>query len=168
MALQWYALRSKPRKEDVVWRLVSTRGFEVFYPRLRIKPVNPRARKVQPYFPGYMFIRVDLEKSGISSFQWMEHTAGLVSFGGEPAIVPDSLIHAIQNRVQEVETTTVNLIDNLRSGDIVRIHYGPFQGYEAIFNTRISGTERVRVLLKILGDRLLPIEMDAEAVNRIE
>jgi len=68
MALQWYALRSKPHKEEAVLHQVVTRGYEVFYPRLRVKPVNPRARKIQPYFPGYMFIHVDLEEAGLSTF----------------------------------------------------------------------------------------------------
>ena len=31
MTLHWYALRSKPRKEEIVWKQVIERGFEVFY-----------------------------------------------------------------------------------------------------------------------------------------
>jgi transcriptional antiterminator RfaH len=166
MALQWYALRSKPHKEEAVLHQVVTRGYEVFYPRLRVKPVNPRARKIQPYFPGYMFIRVDLEEAGLSTFQWMTHTAGLVNFGGEPAIVPAALIHAIQRRVAEIEINRGEPVDDLHSGDRIRIQYGPFLGYEAIFDARVSGTERVRVLLKLLNDRLVLLELDADIVER--
>ena len=85
MALRWYALRSKTRKEDIVHRQVKEKGFEVFYPRLRTNPVNPRSRKYKPYFPGYLFIQANLEEVGLSMFQWMPHTLGLVSFGGEKA-----------------------------------------------------------------------------------
>ncbi|HEB63956.1 MAG TPA: hypothetical protein ENJ02_00220, partial [Chloroflexi bacterium] len=66
MSANWYVLRSKARKEDAVYAQALQRGLEVFYPRLRVNPVNPRARKVRPYFPGYMFVRVDLEAVGRS------------------------------------------------------------------------------------------------------
>ena len=95
MPYHWYALRSKSRKEDAVWRQLQSQGYEVFYPNLRVHPVNPRSRKIVPYFPGYLFVEADLEQSGISVFQWMPHTVGLVSFGGEASIVPENLILAI-------------------------------------------------------------------------
>jgi transcription antitermination factor NusG len=161
MAEQWYALRSKPRKEDVVWNQVRQRGFEVFYPRLRINPINPRSRKFKPYFPGYLFIKVDIETVGLSTFQWLPHTTGLVSFGGEPSSVPDNLIHAIKRRVEEIIEAGGVVFDDLQKGDPVRINYGPFEGYEAIFDARLPGTERVRVLLQFLSDRYVLIELDA-------
>jgi transcription antitermination factor NusG len=161
MALHWYALRSKPRKEDVVWKQVRDRGYEVFYPRLRVNPVNPRSRKVKPYFPGYLFVRVDIETVGLSTFQWLPHSSGLVSFGGEPSPVPDNLIYAIQRRVEEIIEAGGEVFDGLHKGDRVRITYGPFEGYEAIFDTRLPGTERVRVLLQFLSDRYVPVELEA-------
>jgi transcription antitermination factor NusG len=160
MSLQWFALRSKPRKEDVVWKQVRERGFEVFYPRLRVNPINPRARKFKPYFPGYLFIRVDIEAVGLSALQWIPHTAGLVSFGGEPSPVPDNLIFAIQRRVEEIARAGGEALDAMHKGDVVRINFGPFEGYEAIFDTRLPGTERVRVLLQFLSDRYVPIELN--------
>jgi hypothetical protein len=59
MAGFWYAVRSKPRKEDILSRQLRAQGFEVFYPRVRVHRVNPRARKLEPYFPGYMFVQAD-------------------------------------------------------------------------------------------------------------
>jgi transcriptional antiterminator RfaH len=147
MSEQWYALRSKPRKEEVVWKQVRERGYEVFYPRLRVNPINPRSRKYQPYFPGYL--------------QWLPHSTGLVSFGGEPSPVPDNLINAIRRRVEEIAAAGGEVFDALHKGDIVRINFGPFEGYEAIFDTRLPGTERVRVLLQFLSDRYVPIELEA-------
>jgi transcription antitermination factor NusG len=166
MGLNWYALRSKSRKEDIVWKQVRDRGIEIFYPRLRVNPVNPRARKLIPYFPGYMFIRVDIEEIGLSTLQWMPHTLGLVVFGGEPAIVPDNLILAIKHRVEEIAEAGGIVFDGLKSGDRVKINHGPFEGYEAIFDARIPGTERVRVLLRLISERQVPVEMDASQIVR--
>ncbi len=167
MSLLWYALRSKPRKEEVVWRQARDQGYEVFYPRLRVHTVNPRARKIRPYFPGYLFVRVDIESSGLSVFQWMPHATGLVTFGGEPAAVPENLIVAIRKRLEEINAAGGEVFDGLKPGDVVTINYGPFEGYEAIFDARLPGSERVRVLLQLLSNqRRLPVELDASYIRR--
>ena len=169
MANYWYALRSKPRKEDIVWRQARTQGFETFYPRLRVHPVNPRSRKILPYFPGYLFVQADLEQVGISVFQWMPHSLGLVSFGNEPAIVPENLIHELAKRVEALAAAGGELFDGLKQGEVVWISDGPFRGFEAIFDTRLPGTERVRVLLELLGSqRKVPIELNASQIQRIK
>jgi len=167
MSQYWYALRSKPRKEDILWRQLRSEGFEVFYPRIRVNPVNPRSRKIKPYFPGYMFVSIDLEQIGLSRFQWMPHTLGLVSFGGEPAHVPDNLIIELRKRVTEIAEAGGELFDSLKPGDAVRISAGPFQGYEAIFDTRLLGSERVRVLLELLTNkRRVPIELSSGSIEK--
>jgi len=167
MAINWYALRSKPRKEEVVWRQIRAMGIETFYPRLRVNPVNPRARKSRPYFPGYLFVCADLDEVGISYFQFMPHAVGLVSFGGEPAFVPESLIIAIRKRVEEIAAAGGEVLDGLHSGDLVRISDGPFIGYEAIFDTRLPGTERVRVLLQLLSNqRRVPVELNVGQIQK--
>ena len=164
----WYALRSKPRKEDVVWRQVLSQGYEAYYPRYRVNPVNPRARKLLPYFPGYLFVRTDLVEVGLSIFQWMPHTIGLVSFGGEPATVPDHLVQAIHKRVDEINAAGGEVFDGLQAGNLVWIRDGPFRGFEAIFDVRLPGNERVRVLLEFLGNkRRVPLILDSGQIERI-
>ena len=157
----WYVLHSKPHKEELLAEQLELRRIETFAPRIRVQVVNPRARKVRAYFPGYLFVRVDLEKLGLSALQYVPGSAGLISFGGEPATVPDGLVQAIRLRVGEVNSAGGELFDILRSGETVLVHSGPFAGYEAIFDVRLAGTERVRVLLKLLRNRILPVELPA-------
>jgi transcriptional antiterminator RfaH len=166
MAEFWYALRSKPRKEEVLWQQLLARDVEVFFPRIRVHPVNPRSRKLRPYFPGYMFVYVDIEEVGLSKFNWMPHAIGLVSFDGEPATVPENLIHLVRTRVDEIAAAGGEFYDGLKSGEPVRISSGPFAGYEAIFDTRLPGTERVRVLIQMLSERNIPVELKAGQVER--
>jgi transcription antitermination factor NusG len=162
MASQWYVLRSKPNKEDIVWQQVQAWGFETFYPRLQVRPVNPRSRKIKPYFPGYLFVRADLSEAGLSTFQYMPYAVGLVCFGGEPAYVPEALINAIRLRVGgEIAEAGAGITGDFKRNDPVWILDGPFAGYEAIFDTRIPGRERVRVLLQMLDGRNIKVEMYA-------
>lgn len=165
MAVTWYAMRSKPNKEDFLARQFEAQGVQVYCPRIRVRVVNPRARKVRPYFPGYIFVQADLEQTGWSALQWQPGAAGLVSFGGEPASVPDSLINAIRKRVDEVNASDRDLIKGLSQGEIVTIQSGPFAGHEAIFDARLSGDERVRVLLKLINKQQLPLDLPSGQIQ---
>jgi transcriptional antiterminator RfaH len=113
-----------------------------------------------------MFVQVNLEEVGLSTFQWMPHAIGLVSFDGEPATVPENLIHAINKRVEEIAAAGGEFFDGLKPGDTVKINTGPFAGYEAIFDARLPGSERVRVLIQMLSDRRIPVELRSSQVER--
>jgi transcriptional antiterminator RfaH len=166
MTTLWYALRSKPNQEEAAWQQARARGFETFYPRLRRRTVNPRARQIKPYFPGYLFVKADLEAVGAAVFQYLPHASGLVCFGGEPASVPEPLIQALDGRIREIAAAGGEVFDGLKSGDRVSIQAGPFGGYEAIFDARLAGGERVRVLLEWLGGRRIPVELNAAQIER--
>ena len=170
--MNWYAMRSKPNKEMALTHELSARQVEVFYPRLRVRPANPRSRTVQPYFPGYLFVHVDLEQIGFSELHWLPFSLGLLTFGGEAPAVPELLIHGIQKRVDEINAVGGELarahslsVDGFRQGETVLILDGPFAGHEAIFDVGLPGSERVRVLLKLLDRRQLPLVLPTEQVQ---
>lgn len=165
---KWYVAHSKLRNEELLWKQFCLRNIESYYPCLKVKTVNPRARKVQPYFPGYLFVHVDLELIGKSTIEWMPGGVGLVSFGDEPAFIPDYLIDAIKQRVASLKLNSGENLVPLHKGDNVAIHAGVFTGYEGIFDIQLSGTDRVRILLSLLGNRLLPVEMTASCIHRID
>ncbi len=166
MTEQWFTLRSKPNKEESLWQEVCLRGYQAYFPRLRVQPVNPRARRLKPYFPGYMFVQLDPALNALSALTWMPYSHGLVSFDNQPAPVPDSLVQAIRRRLERVNQAGGELFVDLQAGDTLVIQDGPFTGYEAIFDARLSDRERVRVLLKLLGNHRLPLELPAGQVQR--
>jgi transcription antitermination factor NusG len=163
--MDWYALQSKSRKEDALFQQLRSQGFEIYYPRILVQPANPRSHKIKPYFPGYLFVRVNLAVIGPSTFNWMPFAAGLVSFGDEPATVSEDLIAAIRERVDAVNQAGGEVFHRIKPGDSVRIHHGPFAGYEAIFDARLKGSDRVRVLLTLLNNREVPIELDVGRIR---
>lgn len=168
MTVSWYAIRSKPNKEDFLAGQLEAYGIEVFYPRIFVKTVNPRARKVRAYFPSYLFVHVDLEKVNTSTLRWMPGAISLISFDGEPASVPDLLIAAIKRQVEFINASQRKFVDELKSGDAVLVQDGPFAGYEAIFDGRISGRDRVRVLLNFLQKRQVPIDLREQQIGRLK
>jgi transcriptional antiterminator RfaH len=162
----WYALRSKPNKELTLWRELCARDVECFYPHLRVHPVNPRSRNFRPYFPGYLFLHANVERVGVSTFQWLPFSLGLVSFDGKPASVPDNLVHAIRRHIDEINAAGGEQFDGLERGDEVLIQGGPFNGYKAIFDARLPDSERVHVFLKLLEVRQMKLELPAIQIQR--
>jgi transcription antitermination factor NusG len=165
---RWYVLRSKPRKEATLFRFAQQHGHRVFYPRIPVKPVNPRASKVRPYFPGYMFVYTDLETVGESTFRWMPFSGGLVHVGGSPADVAEMTVAAIRTRIAEIWEAGGLKFDGLKKGEKVLVREGMFEGYEGIFDATLSGRQRVRVFLKMLNDRFVPVELDAGTIEKLK
>jgi transcriptional antiterminator RfaH len=163
--IRWYVIHSKPRKEAFLRERLRIQRIEVYLPSIRVKPVDPRSRKEQPFFPGYLFAHVDLEKISISEFRRMAGSIGLVCYGGEPAFVGDALIREIQRQVEEITDSANNYVDRFRRGDLVVINEGPFATYKAMFDCRLSGSDRVRVLLELLQDQKIRLELSGRQLQ---
>jgi transcription elongation factor/antiterminator RfaH len=161
----WYVVQSKPRKENQLHAYLAAQGFEVFYPTIQVTPVNPRASKIRPYFPRYMFVHADLEEVGLSALQWVPGAIGIVQFDGYAVPVPDHVIHELKQRVQTINASGGVAPNDLKTGDPVRITHGPLAGYEGIFDLRLSGSERVQVLLEMLG-RQVKARLNAGAIEK--
>jgi transcriptional antiterminator RfaH len=167
MSAHWYTYHSHPHKEDMLAHQIECHDMQCYYPRLTVTPVNPRSRRIRPYFPGYLFVYTDLETVGFSTIQYMPYSTGLVEFGGEPAVVPDELIVSLQKRLQqlELENKTGDQI-NFKPGDPVVITGGVLDGYEAIFDASLSGKERSRILIKTLNHYAMKMEVSNKTLKR--
>jgi transcriptional antiterminator RfaH len=161
-------MRSKPNKEDFLAGQLQVHGVEVFFPVLRVTPVNPRARKVRAYFPNYLFVHVDLDVVNISDLRWMPGASGLISFDGEPASVPDLLVATVRKQLEQHNSMIRDAGKNFQHGDTVLIQDGPFAGYEAVFDTHISGRDRVKVLLSLLQSRKMSVEIASSQIRRVK
>ena len=146
----------------------AARGFELFYPQLRVKPVNPRACTVKSDFPGYLFVRADMNVTGLSTFLWMPYALGLVCFGGVAAEVPEVLVAALRRHLEAVNVSGGEAFAKLKAGAPVLITDGPFEGHAAIFDVRLGGNERVRVLLNLLGQRRVPLELRVGQIRPVD
>lgn len=169
MPAKWYVLRTKPHKERSVYRmLLQEDHLDVYFPALKVEPVNPRASKIRPYFPGYMFVRIDLNEQGDNAMRWTPGTRGLVRFGGVPAPVPKNLIIELQKRLAELQEKGEQPKNEFQHGDRVRILDGPLAGYEAIFDMRLSGKDRVQILLALLSGQATRVTLEEHQIEKVE
>lgn len=168
VAARWYVLQSKVHKEEVLWQRLRAKGYEVLYPRLFVHQKKTRSLKIKPYFPGYLFVRLNLEQVGVSSFQWMPDAVGLISLGDKPASIPDQYIQAIQDYLKEIAALEERLLVGFDEGEqlianecilfpslsVKTIRVDSFNSsYRAILDAHISGKERVRALYQLLRDK---------------
>jgi transcription antitermination factor NusG len=174
MSAQWYVLHCKPHKEACVAGRLGFNQINFFYPTIQVQPVNPRSQKVKPFFPGYLFVH--LEPGSIASviLKWMPGTVGLVSFYGVPATVPDNLIMAIRQRIQllnpciQMLNSSGSISARFKPGEAVRVVEGPLAGVRGIFDLNLSGSQRVRVLLKMLGLQNTRVVLPAGVIEAIK
>ncbi len=162
----WYVIHSKPHKENQLTVYMKTCGLETFCPMLKVQPTNPRSAKYRPYFPGYVFVRADLAEIGLNTLQWMPGAVGVVQFDGQAAAVSDAIISQLKRRIEALKAN-LEASDNLKPGDAVRITGGPLSGYEALFDLRLNGSQRVQVLLDMLG-QLVRVEVNVQNLERIK
>ena len=168
MAFHWYVLHVKPHKERPVYRILEAKHVQVYYPALKVKPVNPRARKERPFFPGYIFVYLDLEETGVNVLQWTEGTHGLVQFGGEPAVVSEYLVFELRSRLDQIQAEGGLKSKSMKQGDRVRITGGMLEGYEAIFDAHLPAKDRVQVLLTYLKHQPKRLQIDSTHVEKLE
>ncbi|MEW6206560.1 MAG: transcriptional activator RfaH [Pseudomonadota bacterium] len=150
---QWYVMYTKPRQEFVALENLQRQSYEVFFPQARVqkrKAGQGTVQVVEPLFPRYMFVHLEV---GISDFSKLRSTKGcmdLVKFGGKPAVVPPELIELIQAQVDSESVIDLLKLNELEVGGVVRVAEGPFEGMMGKIAAQKSD-RRVIVLLNVLG-----------------
>jgi transcriptional antiterminator RfaH len=145
----WYAVQTQPHRESVAQDTLLRIGAQVFYPRYRQRVIlhGYKREVVRPLFPSYLFVSFDVERE-FRAVQYARGVRRVVTFGGEPAIVPGDLLASIQERMKD-GYVKLNPPE-LRPGQRVEIVAGPFAGHTGIFQANLSGAERVAILLDTL------------------
>jgi transcription antitermination factor NusG len=115
-----------------------------------------------------LFLHADLDAVGMSTVQWIPGAMGLVCFGGEAAWVSDGILQAIRERVDQINISGKEAWQNLKPGDDISIHSGPFAGYRGIFSSYLSDRDRVIVFLKFVRDQQVRVELPVGQITSIK
>jgi transcriptional antiterminator RfaH len=147
----WFVVHTKPRQESVAQVQLERQGYPVYLPRLSL-PKLRRSRwsdAIEPLFPRYLFVGLELGEQALAPIRSTRGVSSVLKFGDRYAEVPPTLIEALRSRADEAGLHV--LADSgMRRGDRLHIIAGPFEGFEAVFESE-SGAERAKVLLDVLG-----------------
>jgi transcriptional antiterminator RfaH len=153
----WYTLYTKPHKEHAVHSFLQEQGLTAYLPEEPNLIQRRDRRSHRPFFPQYLFLQHPGGEFSFESIKWTPGLRTVVSFGGSPASIPDALIQYIQERLAERASRKDG---PFRPGQKVRFVRGPFRGIEAVFDSSLSGRDRVRVLLDVVSRAQLSVEAD--------
>ncbi len=143
----WHLLRTKPNKERQVAVLLHQRGLEVYLPLVWANRTKPNSARERPYFPGYLFARLDLQGIAPSILHWSPGLKGVVELACEPATVSDDFIGELKQRLSSIRTVVGMAFEGPQHSELVPITNGPFAGFEGIFSSSLTAPERARVLV---------------------
>jgi transcriptional antiterminator RfaH len=156
--INWFALRTKPRRENFAAMNVSGLGIESFLPRLKAERLVRGAAQtiIKPLFPGYFFARFRPEKS----FESVKATRGVlqvVSSGRMPIPVLEEVVQEIRDRIQEDGFIRIRP-RVLAPGMRVTIQSGPFEGMMGRVERELDDRKRVAIFLETLFNARVLIE----------
>ena len=160
---KWYAINTNPRSEDMVQNILEA-NFEVFLPRIEVNKRRKKQRTIEPLFPGYLFVKLDLNASLWSKIKFTQGVRKILCFGKEPIPVPNKVMEIIRSKSALMNSSKQETPFN--RGDVVRFTNGPFRGLEGIFTGERAGKDRVKILLKILY-RAAPVEASLDSLIKV-
>ena len=166
-SLHWYAIYTKPRQEDRATSNLKILGVETCSPKIREARFNAligqRVQIVKPLFPSYVFARFDAARM-LHKVWFTRGVHKVVSFGGNPLIVADEIIHLI--RLQMESEDFVKTGDEIALGDKVRIKSGPLSDFVGVFEKNATAAKRIRLLLSAVNYQCR-IDIDRDLIEKV-
>lgn len=145
--MKWYVIQCKANQQQRAETNLCNQGFDIYSPSIPVERIINRKRVIREevVFPGYIFIRLDLESSNWPALNNTRGVGKIVSFSGCPRSVSDDLFNALRKQF-DVQGNPVALF---KAGDKVQVTDGCFKDIEAIVKA-VTPDERIIVLLRIL------------------
>ncbi len=146
---RWFAAASLPNREAIAYTQLERQGFETFFPkRIRtIRHARKSMERVVSYFPGYLFVALDLEVDRWRSVNGTYGVRSLIMEGERPLPVPAGIVESLQDFTDE--RGFLKRIEDLKPGDRVKVQNGHMADMIGEID-RLDGKNRVRVLIEML------------------
>ncbi len=159
---RWYLVRTHTGREAFAAEQLERQAFVTFLPK-QPKTVRHARRltvKLAAYFPGYLFVQLELARQRWRSINGTLGVIHLVGRGERPAPVPSGVVEAL---MAAADPRGVLQGPPLQAGQQVRIIAGAFADKLAIIE-RLDDAGRVRVLLDIVSGRV-PVTIGREMIG---
>lgn len=148
----WFCLRTRPMREEFAAQQLQARvAVEVFAPRIRVQRQQKSGlvrTLVEALFPGYLFAKFNYADQ-VRHVLSTQGITGLVSIGELPRAVDDMVIEFLKQQLAVVGSR--GPAPAIAEGDWVRVVEGAFRNSEGRVVACDPGSDRVRLLLRVLG-----------------
>ena len=160
---QWFCIQTKRKYEDFATFHLEKKGITVFSPKIEEHIVRNyrNVKRIVPLFPSYIFAKFDLLCEH-NKARWTPGVKQILSNRRGPIQIEDEIIDEIAVALEQKSFGQ----SELKTGDMVTVSSGSFQGLNGVFQYYTSGEARVRVLLDLVYRKVVT-EFDSSIIRKI-
>lgn len=147
----WIAASTHAHKEPMAITNLERQGFNAYCPMIkrRVRHARKLSEVLRPLFPGYVFIRLDLDRDQWRPIMSTFGVRNLIRFGDRLGALPSAFVETLLAREQDGAVTLPPAKAAYAPGEQVRLREGPFEGLVATVLTA-SDCDRLLVLMDLL------------------
>ena len=146
----WFVIRTKAGDEHRANDNLLHQEIETFLPLYKNYYFRSgrMIQTIKPLFPNYLFARLDLD-AHYTKVKWTRGVSRILGNRDGPIPISEKVIQTIRERVGK--DSLIELEEQIKEGDLVQVSSGPLKDLIGIFQKRMSGKDRVKILLNLIG-----------------
>jgi len=139
---------------------------EILVPTHQVTEVKKgkRTKKEKKYFPGYVLIKIDLNKQIYHLIKNIPKISGFLGSEDRPSAITDSEIQRILGQVSESAINQKSGI-SFEVGEKVKVCDGPFASFTGLVEEIDEEKSRLKVSVSIFG-RPTPVDLEFNQVEK--
>jgi len=161
----WYVVRTKAGDEHRANRNLLHQEIETLLPLFRdyCYQNGKMIPKIKPLFPNYLFANFDPQLH-YYKVKWARGVGLILGNREGPIPISAKVVQAILDRIGR--DNLVELEDQMKKGDFVQVTSGPLKDLIGIFERRMSGKDRVTILLNLIGVDV-PVQISRYQIRKV-
>ena len=154
-------------KDIMAKNSMSSNLGEILVPTQKVTEVKKgkRTQKQKKYFPGYVLVKLDLNKQIYHKIKNIQKVSGFLGPEGKPVPVSENEIKKIINQVNESAINPSSGI-TFEIGQKVKVCDGPFASFTGLVEEIDEEKSRLKVSVSIFG-RPTPVDLEYNQVEKI-
>ena len=165
MGARWYLVRTSPRSESIAANQLERDGYDIFLPCVKVLS-SEISYTESPLFPGYLFLRHDVDNQPWPNFRTNHRITGWLKCGDEIPWLSDQIIADLVKRLAEINQRGGQWHRYL-VGEKVEIVSGAITGFAEVIRDAKSPNVPVQVVLDFMG-RLVRTEVPFQDIKLIK
>ena len=147
----WIAVATHANAERQAVQNLKHQGYECYCPYTHVLRRHARRSETvhRPFFPGYLFVRLDLNRDQWRPIIYSRGVRSLVRFGDELGVVPDAVIESLVAGEASGGLKPAPASERLEVGQQVSLHGTLFDDFLCTVQS-IEARDRVCVLLDLM------------------
>ncbi len=140
---------------------------EILVPTQKVTEVKKgkRTQKQKKYFPGYVLVKIDLNKRIYHQIKNIQKVSGFLGPEGKPVPVSENEIKKIITQANESQTSPSGGV-TFEVGEKVKVCDGPFASFTGLVEEIEEEKSRLKVSVSIFG-RPTPVDLEFNQVEKI-